>query len=290
MKQKIEWYREVLEIEPNSKIFFPLARMLAKDGRPDEAINVLQAGVGRHPDHVEARLLLVEQLYNQSRSADLQREVGTLSDIFKQYPGFWKAWGEKLFAEDATRDAGLAAVFLSAFLQNVPVSWAGVIEQGLKGLLGESAGSAHPLYEEHSLRSPDHAPEAVAALADQVRQSTAPVPVETPGDAGISISDEDDLEEPISLRTRSMAEVLAEQGDTVGALDIYKELLAVSSSDQEKKELRARISELSSAASAPSAVESAAGGDEADKGSEGKNRLTEMLQALAQRLEARSLQ
>ncbi len=288
MKQKIEWYREVLEIEPNSKIFFPLARMLFKDGQANEAITVLQAGVGRHPDHIEARLLLAELLYGEGRSADLQREVGALSDLFKQYPGFWKAWGEKLFADDATRDAGLAAVFLSAFLQNLPVSWAGVIEQGLKGLLnGEAQAFSATMHESHPLKSSESSPEAIAELAEQVRHTTSPA-IEEPSVEAASVSDEDEPEEPISLRTRSMAEVLAEQGDVGGALEIYQELLASSSSDQEKAELRARMDDLSSTAAAP-AVESAAGGDDVDRRHEGKNRLTDMLEALAQRLEARSL-
>ncbi len=91
MKQKIEWYKEVLEIEPNSKIFFPLARMLAKDGRPDEAVAVLRQGVGRHPDHVEARLFLAELLYSTGRVIELQQEIAVISDLFKNYQGLWRA-------------------------------------------------------------------------------------------------------------------------------------------------------------------------------------------------------
>ncbi|NMC48683.1 MAG: tetratricopeptide repeat protein, partial [Desulfovibrio sp.] len=41
MIEKIDLYREVLAIEPNSKVFFPLARELAEAGRVDEAIRIL---------------------------------------------------------------------------------------------------------------------------------------------------------------------------------------------------------------------------------------------------------
>ena len=41
MMDKIEWYREVLELEPSSKLFFPLARLLVEaakeSGVPDTA-------------------------------------------------------------------------------------------------------------------------------------------------------------------------------------------------------------------------------------------------------------
>ena len=42
MTEKIEWYKEVLELEPNSKVFFPLARMLAEEQRTDEAVEILE--------------------------------------------------------------------------------------------------------------------------------------------------------------------------------------------------------------------------------------------------------
>lgn len=293
MKQKIEWYREVLEIEPNSKIFFPLSRMLAKDGRAEEAIAVLRQGVGRHPDHIEARLFLVELLYGANRAVELQQEVAVLSDMFKNYPGFWRAWGERLFDENESRDAGLAAIFLAAFLQNMPVSWAGVIEHGLKSLVSQDAPrpsatltEAHPLTPisqpqpsvcEES--TPVPAPEVAAPLA----KASAPV-VEDPVfmDDG---ADDDESEEPISLRTRSMADVLAEQGDIPGALDIYNELLAAASSEEEKKALQHRVDVLSG-----NTAEEPQSSLEADQGQDAQEEKKDWLAILAQRLEARSLQ
>lgn len=294
MKQKIEWYKEVLEIEPNSKIFFPLARMLAKDARPDEAIAVLRQGVGRHPDHVEARLFLAELLYASGKAVELQQEIAVLSVLFKNYPGFWRAWGERLFDEESTRDAGLAAIFLAAFLQNLPVSWAGVIEHGLKSLVGgnpprpsvtaaethplapsitPAANPAPPLSQEPSL-------EAVTEMLPRARQEAAALAsIPEPSPETSYDESEEEADEPITLRTRSMADVLAEQGDIAGALDIYNELLAAANSEAAKKDLQARMVTLTGAPQ---------GGDGDAQAS--KEERKDWLAVLAQRLEARSLQ
>ena len=298
MKQKIEWYQEVLEIEPNSKIFFPLARMLAKDGRLDEAVSVLRQGAGRHPDHIEARLFLVELLHKADRTVEFQREMETLSTLFKTYPGFWRAWGERLFTDDATRDAGLAAIFLAAFLQNGSISWSGVIERGLKSLMsgeanmpvGERISLAAPVVkpppfvpetplEEEEAKPLSVAIDDVIANIDALTSSVSANCKENYADA-----DEDELDEPITLRTHSMADVLAEQGDISGALDIYTELLAESASPDVKKELQLKIDTL--AAMSTPGVDA----DVPPKAHEEKNRLTDMLELLAQRLEAKSLQ
>ena len=308
MKQKIEWYKEVLEIEPNSKIFFPLARMLSKDTRQDEAVAVLRQGVGRHPDHVEARLFLAELLYSTGRVIELQQEIAVLSDLFKNYPGFWRAWGEKLFDEDSTRDAGLAAIFLAAFLQNLPVSWAGVIEHGLKNLVGESpkhpsvmAREAYPLTPDMPLPEKNIPPEVVsippsttlAATPSEVRTVMSDIHnimPETHEDCPVTIPEtpfeenEEEVDEPITLRTRSMAEVLAEQGDIAGALDIYNELLTSAVSDSDKNDLQTRVKSLSSN-TPPSA-----GQVNVEDASASKEEKKDWLAILAQRLEARSLQ
>ena len=293
MKQKIEWYKEVLEIEPNSKIFFPLARMLSKDGRPDEAIAVLRQGVGRHPDHVEARLFLAELLYSSDKVLELQQEVDVLSLLFKNYPGFWRAWGERLFDEESTRDAGLAAIFLAAFLQNMPVSWAGIIEHGLKALVaGKPPVPTASLAEKYPL-TPSVSPVSEGDFSPQPKSESSTSPLapsflsqDMNASSPISVPPfeeddaDDEMDEPITLRTRSMADVLAEQGDVAGALDIYNELLTAADSDALINDLQTRIDALSG--NVTQASGSAVQTSREDK--------KDMLAILAQRLEARSLQ
>ena len=323
MKQKIEWYREVLEIEPNSKVFFPLARMLAEDKQAEAAIATLRQGVARHPDHIEARLLLVELLFSHGDAGPLWDEVDAVSVLLRKYPGFWKAWGERLRSQTATKDAGLAAIFMAAFAEQTPVSWTSIIEHGLRSVLGEStfaaipnAAASAPAPAPQDMPAPATAetakPEALPApAAPEPIITAAPEVANTPpfaAPAGIpevtqaledfsSADEEDDLAsleqtgddddgEVPSLRTRSMADVLAEQGDIVGAIEIYKELIAGSSTETEKVELTAKVDELSRKVSVSSTAET----PEQTLASDGKNRLSHMLEALAQRLEARSLQ
>lgn len=146
MKQKIEWYREVLEIEPNSKVFFPLARILVADKQVDEAISVLTIGLSRHPYFIEARLLLVELLFAGGRHERLWHEVDMVSAMLGGYPGFWRAWAERLSLEDGSRDTALAVSFVAASLQKLPISWTEVIEHGLRACFAKNGLSA-PLPE-----------------------------------------------------------------------------------------------------------------------------------------------
>ena len=50
LREKAQWYSEVLELEPGSKIFFPYAKLLVQLDRPKEAAAVLMSGLERHPD------------------------------------------------------------------------------------------------------------------------------------------------------------------------------------------------------------------------------------------------
>ena len=293
VKQKIEWYREVLELEPGSRVFFPLAKLLAADGQTTEAVNALHQGLLRHPDHIEARLLLVELLHLQNDESGLHREIETLGSILSLYPGFWKAWSEMLASTPAFHDAALAMRIFSAALQGNTISWADIIEQGLQAILGEAVG----LIPSSGFAPHFETPEAIAAVQaavslDEHPDMTPPLPAPTPismhfePPTGPGEGDEEDLEEAFSLRTRSMAEVLAEQGDVAGALDIYHELVQ-NVSDEEKNSLEARIEELSTRLSTPPSVESVPEEKTPSPGGE-STRLVSLLESLAQRLEDRA--
>jgi len=185
MKTKIKWFKEVLELEPGSKVFFPLARMYYEDGLIDEAEETLLQGLERNPDHLEARFLLVEILDRQGEPIRAADEVGAITKVLSRYPAFWKTWSET--AAPQSRDAAMALSFLAANFQGRPISWSQVIAKGLDALVGD--GPVHAAMPE-----PTDEPEAEA-------------------------------DEGPTTRTRTMADLLAEQGDYQGALDIYEELL-----------------------------------------------------------------
>lgn len=304
MKQKIEWYQEVLEIEPNSGLFFPLAKMLAQDGQTGKAIATLRAGTARHPDHLEARLLLIEMLFTHGSRDALWEEIDAVGALFSAYPNFWQAWGERLHASEAGKDAGIALFLFAAGLRHERISWPDIIGNGLLSLLSQKApgkpalvpmAAARPATPQESAPQAPEIPEDEAPTDPHTEVEAAPssTPVESAPEKDPSLAqsagDEEEQEEPFSLRTRSMADILAEQGDIQGALEIYKELLAVSSSDQEKAALQARMDELTlkqASSTSPGTASAPAKSDEAEP----RNRLADMLEALAQRLESRSLQ
>ncbi|MBQ7606943.1 MAG: hypothetical protein IJU76_03080, partial [Desulfovibrionaceae bacterium] len=88
----------------------------------------------------------------------------------------------------------------------------------------------------------------------------------------------------ISLRTRSMAEVLAEQGDIKGALDIYCELESSASSVEEAADLKQRVATLRAMLARQRVQEAKA----MESVKIDKSRVINLIEALSERLEARA--
>lgn len=300
MKAKIEWYQEVLELEPSSKVFFPLARLLAENGQPDDAIATLRQGLDRHPEFIEARLFLIELLHASHRDDLRDGEVGKLARLLGAYPGFWDAWSACLAAGDKGRDTALALAFLAASFRSGAqgaLSWTSVIEHGLRAMLGGNGADPAPVFTPTPPTAPTVSPVSPASTAapQAVSAPFAPAPAApvAPGvpdtqDAQDVPDAQDEEEEHFSLRTRSMAQVLAEQGDLKGALDIYEELLAAAGSDEERADIAGVIQELTNRLK--SAGEGSQRQQAADEGQplQGKHKLIHMLESLAERLEARA--
>ncbi|EKO40393.1 MAG: hypothetical protein B193_0855 [Solidesulfovibrio magneticus str. Maddingley MBC34] len=379
MLSKIEIYREVLEIEPNSKVFFPLARSLAEEGRQDEAAAVLSRGIGFHPDHLEAKFLLIELLTRQGKEEQADQVFADVGALLARYPSVWLLWSKTAAAR--AKDPSLAMLFLAHYFQNQTLTWAEVMERGLKSL-SQAAGSVEPsdgaagpagsgdavaggsepagpaggesMAAQAAVAAADavpappqaqaraDAPQAEATIApepdkesaerdaaisappspavlaaesagaESLPPETAPAPSAAPAApaeaggpelrgarevmelAGLLDAPEEVEPRPRSkpakgkeqgVRTRTMAAVLAEQGDLAGARAIYQELLAAAASEAEREELRALMDALASpgrAASPDPAQTTAADGPKS------ANRLADFLEALANRLETRA--
>lgn len=302
MMAKIEWYREILEQEPGSRVFFPLAKLLVAADRPDEALVTLRRGLDRHPDFLEARLELISLLREQGEtvSADCAREVGEVIKLFKAYPAFWDAWA----ATEQGGDLALAIRFVGQAAMSPELSFRQVFERGLdapSSLSLRSAPAAEP-----SL--PDAAPGLSVDAATERERATAHPPLpgslaqtetfslrEAAVPAVRSAAEEGD--EPVTLRTRSMADVLAEQGDIAGALEIYQELEAAAPTPEEAAVLRERVMALASRIGTPSETTDpgerrGAGpdmtGEEAPAEAASQSKMLHLLETLADRLEARA--
>ena len=288
MKEKIELYQEVLELEPGSKVFFPLARLLSQAGQAGEAVAVLRQGLERHPEFTEARLMLIQLLRDQGRGDECSREMSRIVGTFAAYPSFWDAWSE-FGAQD---DQATALGFLAASFRNPDLSLQQVLLHGLNALKEGSLVSFETGVQPHSPAADQ--PEQVSGLAPLAARVQAalgddlPLKAESlPAPAVQPLLAHEETDEPWTLHTRSMAEVLTEQGDIQGALDIYEELLDQTASDEEEADLRHRINSLNkqldprrSLAKREAQPENPAGG--------GQNKLVSLLDKLAQRLETRA--
>ena len=443
MEEKIQWYQEVLQLEPNSKLFFPLAVLLSQAQRIPEALQVLQNGLSRHDEYLEARLFYIELLYKTGKSEEIAPELQKLQDLFSHYTGFWQAWAAFIASNGSSMDTSALMRFLSLYFTHKDLSLHTVIDKGLQALMQEESMTSSPTQEapkafeekapleadpqqaladepelplepcqelptqavipeetmadaslaEESLEAQAHvlqaeegvecaqalegkiqedvaqgliqdqASEQIANLDAQAQElslqdalaseakpesqgdlqqdlqkdlqgelSPQPTPVSSEpsapelsqemasqpqtlspltmtdepmvfadaelGEAGLvereselassasESSDEPDAElpeEPISLRTRSMAEVLAEQGDIKGALDIYYELEGAASSVEESADLRQRITTLRSLLAPPKDSSQA-------EAKPDKSRVISLIEALSERLEARAQQ
>lgn len=333
MNVKISWYREVLELEPDSRLFYPLARLLAEEGELDEACAVLARGLERHPGYLEARLYYVELLRELHRTEESSRELELLAPVFARHSGFWQAWAATA-ATGGALDSALALRLMGLFVQGVQVDLSDLLRRGLdsleaelkagtlrtaparsveKPVEGPAAPSAvHPVAQalgtakagavsaapEPAMPNPLASIQAAAATLAAPAASVAAVPAassrpaasaasevslgsapsDAASDAGaILLQDRVDDEPAEALlaaesgtwppRTRSMAEVLAEQGEYAEAMDIYDELLARCRSMKQRQELESRRRELEALAKGRSTAEAQAA-DDADEADE----------------------
>lgn len=295
MMDKIEWYREVLELEPSSKLFFPLARLLVEDGQPEAALETLRRGLERHPEFLEARLFYIEQLYHHGQPEACVAEVTELGQLFASYPGFWQAWAASMLGSGCG-DVATALRFLAASFASRPLNLNEVFERGLRSFMQEAQSSDLPrgkALADLAVMGPE---------AADAREHAAMAVPDMPSGAGMMAEEEHvpfvaaqgrrehplpqpAPDRPLSLRTRSMAEVLAEQGDLQGALDIYTELAAAAAGSPEQEVLQQRITMLRTQ------LEGAAAEDLVPPSPDmaaGKDKLISMLEALAERVEARA--
>lgn len=216
---KIKWFKEVLELEPGSKVFFPLARLYFDDGNYGEAMATLRHGLERNADHIEARFMLVEILSRLDRQEEAAAEVGTITGMLSRYPAFWKIWAET--SAPSSKDSAMALSFLAANFQGASISWSQVMEKGLDALF-MNGGTAATAAEDA-----DEAPKPAAPGKSKKKAAKKAAPMEP---------------DP-TIRTRTMADLLAEQGDYEGALGIYKEL-AGQAEEPEAAELEALIEKM----------------------------------------------
>lgn len=251
MTPKIEWFQEILEQEPSSRVFFPLAKLLFESGDVTKALETLRHGLEHHPDFLEARLFLIHLLYSIGDMEGCSSESILIANLFNQYPDFWAAWGQS--GAQAGGDFGLYMGLISTLVLYPDLTLKEFLSYGLKGLSErKSTELSHYSNTINSLSSLQTTPQPsdifqsssdISNIMDIEEVSDSEEPFfDRPEDmAAVSKSNDDSF--PVC--TRSMAEVLAEQGDIVSAIKIYQELESQATNHEEIVSLQTRKVELS---------------------------------------------
>lgn len=198
MKEKIHFYEEILRLEPESRLFYSLAKLYVSEQRYTEAIHLLRRGIEAHPSHFEAKLLLISTLAScGDRPGELAAEVQSVFQFIQKNASLWIIFSDVIAEHDPK--LSLALRFLTLALQERSVDWNQVLETGLKMTL--STGNM-PHHNSKPLLPPE------------------PQPLKT-----------------TNIRTRTMADLLLQQNDPYQARKIYQELLQETDNELEKSEL-----------------------------------------------------
>lgn len=247
MNTKIEWYRELLEQEPASRAFLPLAKLLIEEDENEEAIVTLHKGIARHPDFLEAKLQLLTLLYQKNKETDeCAKEISGIVKLLKNYPAFWDAWAEL----EKNSDATLAIRFLRQTIVKPTLSLRDIL---LRGLGAPSSPESEKEQVTEKTAPIEVIPEVLPAPTIQNTDQSDAITANATRLASVvekSVLDKVEVispnanQENVSLRTRSMAEILAEQGDISGALEIYQELEAAAPTAEEAAVLKDRVMAL----------------------------------------------
>ena len=162
--EKALWYQEVLSLDPASRIFLPYARLLAESGRRMEAIEVLRAGLSRHPEFLDARLLLIEELHAAGQNAAAGLEAAGVIESLSQCSALWDIWSR--LPGVRPDQAAMLRFFGATFKKDGP-TLADVFEAGMKAL----GAGASTLAETNS--RPAESEEAPSASAPNIPDSSA---------------------------------------------------------------------------------------------------------------------
>lgn len=316
MTEKSEFYRELLRIDPSSKVFYPLAVLLFEARHLDEAAKILRQGLTAHGDHLEARLLLVEILEQLGLKAEAVTETDKAISIISRFPAFWRIWASQ--AGKGSKDLALALNFLANHFKGQTLSWAELIQSAFEVLshaqqpsgsvekldspLGKSAQESIQSETEAQFRKVEESLQA----CEQVKVDVSPLSVETsqrvPGRAGHPGESVSDIERKPerriggSLRTRTMADLLAAQGDFDGAAEIYEELLREVDDKRQRQMLIDTIARVRAEAAQKKGQIYAGSDRNQDGQTQGavpekllaNDKLINLLEKLAQRLEGRA--
>lgn len=264
MDNKIQWYEEILALEPHSKLFYSLAVMYREAGFPEKVLTVLNSGLQHHPEHFPARLLAAQIYWEQGYQEEAARSLQPLVENLERTPCLWPLWAQQQGAEHV----GTALQLAGVLVQEPTLQWETVLQAGLQAIAHSGTYSEHvsaPVSDfvagedEAAVPQESESPgqQPVSASDPDAGATSDPPPHTEPqaetgapiaamwDDIGPQAPEAESQEEPASeqapVRTKTMAAILAEQGEYREAEAIYAELLARTSDAQERETLSQQL-------------------------------------------------
>lgn len=213
----IDLLDELLDQDPGSTIFFPLAKLYRKHGNATKALDVVRKGITKHPQFLEAQLFLIDVLHEHGRHEEAEEAASAIFKQLQSSSAFWQSL-RIFFTKKKKNDAAFAAFLLGQTAQHLSVDFFSLLHDGVEK------------YAQQTLHSHSDRTEPEFDLdADEVTQ--------------ICINS--------GIRTKTMAKLLAAQGEIAQAINIYDELLATSQNPHEQRELEELRNQLQPKKSLP---------------------------------------
>ncbi|MFP4392400.1 MAG: hypothetical protein ACOC43_13770 [Desulfohalobiaceae bacterium] len=284
MQDKIRFYEEILTLEPSSKLFYPLARLYWEGQELEKAHKALAFGLEKHPEFMQARLLLLDVLSALGKEQELKQHMQQVWSQLGQSQEFWRL-SAAYYQGQGDPDLAIALRYVNLALQGESPGWVQLLLQALQGRDQSQSmeDASNPITLEKDQGSPGEAGEELSADQDAAEAGTQPessLEEDLEEDAEEA---EESLDREDQYKTPTMAEILAEQGDVQGALEIYSWLLEQAESSEKREELQARMQELQQK---PQKQDKSSHQGEKETASE-QSALVSKLERLAQRLETR---
>ncbi|MDY0275606.1 MAG: hypothetical protein RBR42_09255 [Desulfomicrobium sp.] len=203
MQNTLHLFDELLEHDPGSKIFFPLARLYKRHGYIKRAIEIVQKGIGHHPDYLEAQFFLIELFYDTGDVSAAEAQAHALFQKLLIYDKFWFAL-RTYYAKNNQEDMQLASYIMERKAHDSQVDLLKLLTCGIAHYSDQST-------DQENLQEPEHDLDA-----EEVTQFFI--------NSGI--------------KTKTMAKLLAAQGEHSQAIAICDELLAQANQAEDIKDLQ----------------------------------------------------
>ncbi len=113
--ESMKKFREILELDPGSRVFASLAEELAAAGQWDEAARVCKKGLVFHPGHLVARLLLGRALMETGDPEEAERVLSDVTDEIRMNSVVFKQLSELAAISGKTRSSAEFARMYEVF-------------------------------------------------------------------------------------------------------------------------------------------------------------------------------